>query len=74
MNEHPSPFYTQLEPTSNFQLEYPFFDVDFSKLQFNGLSEQADRVVAKELVSLVDLGGRLFRLAEKMDELFLPYP
>ena len=75
MNEYPSSFYAQLEPNANFVLEYPYVDdVDFTKLQFNGVGEQADWEVAEELVALVDLGDGLFRLAEKMDEPFSGLP
>lgn len=75
MNDHPSSFYAQLEPSSEFVLEYPYVDdVDFTKLQFTGIGEQADWEVAEELVALVDLGGGLFRLAEKMDGPFSGLP
>jgi hypothetical protein len=43
-------------------------------LQFNGLGEQPDWEVAEESVPLVDLGGGLFRLAEKMDGPFSALP
>jgi hypothetical protein len=75
MNEQPSSFYAQLDPNSEFMLEYPSVDdVDFTKLQFNGVGEQADWEVVEESVALVDLGGGLFRLAEKMDGPFSALP
>ena len=75
MSDQPSSFYAQLEPSSEFELEYPFVDdIDFTKLQFNGLGEQADWEVVEEPVALVDLGGGLFRLAEKMDGPFSALP
>jgi len=75
MSDHPSSFYGQLEPSSEFVLEYPYVDDDdFTKLQFNGVAEQADWEVAEELVALVDLGGGLFRLAEKLDGPFSGLP
>lgn len=75
MSEYPSPFYAQLEPSSKFVLEYPYVeDVDFTKLQFTGTEEQVNWEVAEELVALVDLGGGLFRLAEKLDGPFSGLP
>lgn len=75
MRGYPSPFYAQLVPSSKFELEYPFVDdVDFKTLQFTGTGEQADWEIAEELVALVDLGGGLFRLAEKLDGPFSALP
>lgn len=75
MSDHPSPFYAQLEPCSKFELEYPFVDdVDFKTVQFTGTGEQANWEVVAELVALVDLGGGLFRLAEKLDGPFSALP
>ncbi len=75
MSGYPSPFYAQLEPSSKFELEYPFVDdVDFKALQFTGTREQADWETVAELVALVDLGGGLFRLAEKLDGPFSALP
>ena len=75
MNEHPSAFYAQLEPSSKFELEYPFVDdIDFTKLHFNRAGDQAEWEVVEESVALVDLGGGLFRLAEKMDGPFSALP
>lgn len=75
MSDHPSPFYAQLEPCSRFDLEYPFVDdVGFKTLQFTGMGEQAEWEVAEERVALVELGGRLFRLAEKLEGPFSGLP
>ena len=71
----PSPFYAQLEPNVNVVLEYPCVDdVDFTKLQFNSVGEQAGWEAVDELVALVDLDGGLFHLAEKMDGPFSALP
>ena len=58
MSDQPSSFYAQLEPSSQFELEYPFVDdIDFTKLHFNGLGELPDKLrqeTAKSLAAADD--------------------
>ena len=71
MADHPSPFYSLVEPATQFTLRFPYVDdIDFYELDSHKDGAASPRELVEEPVMLVPLGQDRYRLAERLDGVF----
>jgi hypothetical protein len=71
MADHPSPFYSLVEPATQFTLQFPYVhDIDIYERDLHQVGAASPREIVEEPVMLVPLGQDRYRLAERLDGAF----